>query len=191
MHVFSICDARSEVARFLEIQIENVRLNREWLISKGLQTRKALKAIHDEYIYWIDKLHKRFKVRETVVENITVTVGRAVLAQRLGGDNTFTGNISHTALGTDNTAPVVGDTTLGTETFRKALSSGTDLNNVAFIETFFTAAEVTGTFEEYGNFIDGSGDTDSGQLFNRFLTTITKSATETMNVQSVITFDDA
>jgi hypothetical protein len=86
---------------------------------------------------------------------------------------------------------VVGNTQLGTEVYRKALSSGTYLNNVAYIETFFTAAEVTGTFEEYGMFIDGTGAANSGQLFNRFTSTNIKSATETMNVQSIVTFNDA
>ena len=139
----------------------------------------------------MERLHRDFKKREVVIENVTTTVGRSVLAQRLGGDTTYTGTVNYTALGTDNTAAVVADATLGTETYRKALTSGTDAANVSYLETLFTAAEVNGTFEEYGMFIDGNGSADTGQLFNRFVQSVTKSAIETLNVQSIITFNDA
>ena len=191
VHILSICDARSDKAQFLQELCEEVRIERSYLIRHGLQTRKKLKELHDKYSYYISQLHKYFKLREAVVENTTVTEGRSVLAQRLGGDTTYTGIANYTALGSDNSAAVIGDTALGTETYRKALTSGTDLNNIAYLETFFTASEVTGTFEEYGNFIDGTGAADSGQLFNRFTQTVVKSAVETLNVQSIITFLDA
>lgn len=157
----------------------------------GAKYRKMLDALWQEYRSYVEELERRFKTRELIVENITTTVGRSALAQRLGGDTTYTAIVNYTALGTDNTAPVVGDATLGTETYRKALSSGTDLNNVAYLETFFTASEVSGTFEEYGMFIDGTGTVDTGQLFNRFTATNAKAVTETMNVQSIVTFNDA
>lgn len=156
-----------------------------------LQTDRIFYELWSQYREYIDELHSKYKTNETITKNITTTVGRSVLASRLGGDVTYTGIVNYTALGSDNTAAVVGDATLGNETYRKALSSGTNLNNVAYLETFYTAAEVTGTFEEYGMFIDGSGSADTGQLFNRFVSNITKSGTETLNVQSVITLSDS
>jgi len=197
VHTLVICDGRSDKAQEISEELENVRIRRKWILDnwalgvRGFDLRQVLSELHDQYLYWLKRLHKSFKLREACMENITTTVGRSVLAQRLGGDNTYTGNIAFTALGSDVTAEVVGNTILGTETYRKALSSGADSNNIAYIETFFTASEVSGTFEEYGHFIDGSGTADTGQLFNRWTGSTTKSVTETMNVQSIITFADA
>jgi len=190
LHLLTLCDAKSEVAKDLERQIEKVRINREELLKNGNYNEKAAFELWKIYSYLIEKLHKSFMIRQFRVENITTTVGRSVFAQRLAGVNTYTGNVTHTALGTSNAAPAVGNTTLGTETYRKALSSGTFLNNVSYLETFFTAAEVNGTFEEYGNFIDGTGAANSGQLFNRFIQTVAKSNVETLNVQTTITWSD-
>ena len=191
MHIFSLCKADNYIAQSLETLIENVRIQRLKALESGTLTETLSKKLWDQYQYFIKKLHKDFLVNQFVVENITTTVGRAVLAKRLAGINTYSGNVSHTALGTSATAPSVADTQLGTETYRKALSSGTSSNNISYLETFFTAAEVSGTFEEYGNFIDGSGSANSGQLFNRFTQTVAKSNVETLNVQSIITLNDA
>jgi len=189
-HIITLCDVRNEKAQECERRLEECHLARQLLIKTGEATRGLLKQLWDEYRFHIDRLHK-FKTQEFVVNNITTTVGRSVLAQRLGGDNTYTGNVNYTALGSSNAAPTVADATLGTEVYRKALSSGTDASNIAYVETFFTATETTGTYEEYGMFIDGGAGADTGQLFNRFTQSITKSNVETLNVQSIITLNDA
>jgi hypothetical protein len=190
-HILTFCDARSEKASRLQTLIDLVTVRRNLAISKGEATKAVLRSLWEEYRSYVEDLHKSCKTRELVVENVTVTVGRSVLAQRLGGDTTYTGTVNYCALGADNTVAAVGDATLGTETYRKALTSGTDASNLAYLETFFTASEVTGTFEEFGFFIDGTGSADTGQLFNRFVQSVTKSGTETLNVQSIVTFNDA
>lgn len=191
LHLFTFCDARSDEARNIQEEIEVISRLRNEMILRGEQSEKWLKDQWEKYQELAKILHSKFKVREFLVENITTTVGRAVIARRLSGNTTYTGIVNYTALGTSNTAAVIGDTQLGTETYRKALSSGTYANNIAYLETFFTASEVSGTFQEYGMFIDGTGSANSGQLFNRFLQTVTKSVTETLNVQSTVTFSDA
>lgn len=193
IHILTICDATSVKAQDLQHKIEQVSLQRQYVLKWKDELLKAveLRKLWTEYKYLVEELHKFFKVRESVVHNVTTTNGRSVLVQRLAGVNTYSGNVSHTALGSNNTAPTVGDTTLVTETYRKALSSGTFLNNVGHLETFYSATEVSGTFEEYGMFIDGSAAVDSGQLFNRFTETKVKSLTETLNVNSQITLSDA
>lgn len=190
-HIISICDVSSERAKLLERMIEDVRLKRERLIAAGHGTREALHNLWLEYNVYLAELHKKFLVRQLTIENLTVTVGRSVLMQRLSGTVTYTGIVNYGALGTSATAPVIGNTQLGTETYRKALSSGTFSTNVAYLENFYTATEVSGTFEEYGFFIDGTGAANSGQLFNRFVTTTVKSNTESLNVQSIITLNSA
>ena len=191
VHIISVCKIESAKAISLQDQIEHNAAKRRFLIKTGLATHEQLWNLWEEYNWFLGRLHSLFLVNQIAIENITTTVGRAVFAQILGGDNTFTGNVSHGALGTNATAAVVGNTTLGTETFRKALSSGTDSANTTFLENFYSATDVNGTFEEYGFFIDGSGAADSGQLFNRFTSTIAKSVTESLNVQSQIAWNDA
>jgi len=191
IHTLTLCKATSEVAQKTQEMIEDVRIRRELLMKIGGNIKEELRTLWEEYRYLVGILHKYFKTQEFVVENITTTVGRSVLAQRLGGDVTYTGTVDYTALGDDNTGEVVGDATLGNEVYRKALSSGTDASNIAYLETFFTAAEDADTYEEYGMYIDGAAGADTGQLFNRFTQTITKSNVETLNVQSVVTFQNS
>lgn len=193
VHTLSVCDARSDEAKRLSDFIEVNAAHRRFLLSlaqKGKDVSDKLHRLWGEYRFLVDQLH-RYKVREVCIENMTMTVGRAVFARRLAGNTTYTGIVNYTALGSSSTAVALGDTQLGTEVYRKALSSGTYLNNIAYLETFFTAAETSGTYQEYGNFIDGTGAANSGQLFNRFLQAVTKSAVETLNVQSTITISDA
>ena len=191
VHIVTICDVSSDKAKKLEAQILENTKKRESLLKIGHVSAEKLRELWEEYRWLIKSLHWQFKKAEQIVENITTTNGRATFAQRLGGDTTYTGIVNYTALGDDNTAPVIGDATLGNEVYRKALSSGTDASNVAYLETFFSATETSGTYEEYGMFIDGTGSADTGVLFNRFTSTVTKTLTETLNVQSIITINDA
>lgn len=190
-HIISVCKATSDLAQTMQDKIDEIRLKRQFLMQYGLNTWERLHALWEEYNYYLGILHKKYLVNQVTIENITVTVGRTVIAQRLSGTNTYTLNVSHTALGSSNAAPAVGNTQLGTEVYRKALSSGTNSTTTALIETFYTATETNGTYEEYGMFVDGTGAANSGQLFNRFTTSVTKSVTETLNVQSSIAIADA
>jgi len=170
--------------------ILNDAVDRE-LFSLKQHFERLLRAHYDTYRQMMAELQRFALIRQQTIENITTTVGRAVLAQRLAAITTYTGVVNYCALGSNNTGAVVGDTKLNTEVYRKALSTGAASSNIAYLETFFTKTEVTGTFEEYGFFIDGTGAADSGQLFNRFVGSTTKSGTESLNVQSTITLSDA
>jgi len=212
VHIMSLCDARSEKAQEFSDIFEGLRKKREKVLqNRDLATGKALRQqkgllfvrrIHieaakkchklwEEYQYYKRAYNKLFLVSETVTKNIMTTVGRSVSAQICGGDNTYSGNVNYTALGDDNTAPVIADATLGNETTRKALSSGTDASNITYLETFLTAVEAVDTHEEYGMFIDGAAGADTGQLLNRWIETKVKSNVETLNVQSILTWADA
>lgn len=190
-HIISLCDARKEGAQNLIEKIEEVSLRRQHLIRIGLNTFEAMHDLWLEYCHYLKRLHRKFKTQEFVVENITTTVGRTAIANRMGGSTTYTGIVNYTAVGDDNTAAIEADATLGNETSRKALSSGTNSNATVFLETFFAAAEAVDTHEEFAMFIDGTGSADTGQMVNRFTQTVTKSNTETMNVQSQIALSDA
>lgn len=190
-HLISLAKIATERAERLQgwlVDLGNTRLK---LKRDGLWTPEKAISLHTDFLTIKDELHKYFLTQQFLVENITTTEGRTAIADVIAGVGTYTGVVNYTALGTSSAAPAVGNTQLGTETYRKALSSGTKSSNVAYLETFYTASEVSGTFEEYGMFIDGTGAANSGQILNRFIQSVTKSVTETLNIQSQITLNDA
>jgi hypothetical protein len=167
-HVFDTTSKRA-------IAIEN-EINR--LLKRPLNVRSR-----QTYLELIADLKRLFTVREYAKQNLIVTTGRAVLAQRLANDTTYTGIINYGALGSGDTAPVNGDTTLETEVFRKTVASASDTDNIAFIDFFYSKSDTDGTYEEFGSFIDGTGSADTGQLFNRVLTGgWVKTSSESMTV---------
>lgn len=116
-------------------------------------------------------------------KNLIVTVGRTVLAERLAGGTTYTGEINYGALGDDNTPVTNADVALGNEVFRKVAASQTFDENIAYIDFFYTAADTDGTYEEWATFIDGAAGVDTGQLWSHILTGgWTKSALESLFV---------
>lgn len=137
----------------------------------------------EKYLELVQRLRDTCLVREHSVKNIIVTTGRAVVAQRLANDTTYTGIINYGALGSNATTPVNGNTTLGTEVFRKTVASASDTDNIAFIDFFYSKSDTNGTYEEFGTFIDGTGSADTGQMFTHALTGgWTKTASESMTV---------
>jgi len=122
-------------------------------------------------------------------DNLIPTVGRAQIALALEAALSAIADIeiNFTSLGTGTTAPANGDTTLETETFRKAVASLTSVSNQVFVTAFYTAAEVSGTFREAGIHINGTGSVDSGVLFSRVAINITKSLSETLTIDYTIT----
>lgn len=128
--------------------------------------------------------------RQFEFNNIIPTVGRTVIAMWITGDDTYPADsgANYGSLGTSNTAPTNGDTQLTAETYRKATSSAAFALNVAYLSNFYSATEVSGTFEEAGWHIYGTATANSGQLLSHFLTgTIVKSLTETLTCESALT----
>lgn len=189
-HVLSVCDIGDFRAQRLQEQIESVRIRRAQIIKLGLLTEELAQSLWQEYKDYLFLLHKTYLVNQIVTENITANNGRAVIAQRLANIVTYSGIVNYGALGSDNTGELVTDSTLGTEVYRKALSSGTVSGQTTYLENFYTTTEVSGTFEEYGFFIDGTAAADSGRLLNRFTDSVTKSALQSLNVASTIVLSD-
>lgn len=89
-------------------------------------------------------------VRTIEKYNLIPTVGKTAFAAQMSGDNsTNIGDNLYVALGSNTTTPAAGDTTLGTETLRKAASSTSFSGAVASVATFFSAGEATGTHREF------------------------------------------
>lgn len=176
--IVSIYDTSSPAGDKLEKQIE------------ALIAGPRFEGYREKYLALVKKMRELFLVREHVVENLITTVGRAVVAQRLANDTTYTGIINYGALGTNAGAVSNGDTTLGTEVFRKVVASTSDTNNIAFIDFFYSKADTNGTYEEFGTFIDGTGTIDTGQMWTHALTGgWVKSASESLTVAAQYTIN--
>jgi len=129
----------------------------------------------------------------TTRKNLTTTGGREFLASILCNSSTETNKyITHFAIGDDASAASVGDTALGNEVFRKAVSSALESSNVANISTFLGASEANFDWEEWGHFVDGTGTADSGILFSHHIdSSVSKSSPNTVTVDSTYSLNDA
>lgn len=116
------------------------------------------------------------------VKNLVVTTGKEFIASRMVG--VVDAVMSHLAVGTGATAPVVGNTTLETELSRVALTSGIQTSNTAVYTATVPAGVGTGALTEAGIFNDA---TTGDMLCRTTFTTINKGAADLMTVTWVIT----
>lgn len=119
---------------------------------------------------------------EVVVPNLVVTAGKNLIASRL--KDTTDAAMSHMAIGTGSTAVAAGNTTLGTEAGRVALTSTTvTANAVAYVATF-GAGTGTGAITEAGLFnASSSGD----MLCRTVFSVINKGAADTLGITWTVT----
>jgi hypothetical protein len=114
--------------------------------------------------------------------NLVVTTGLTFLASRAVGTSSTV--MSHMAIGSNSTAPALANTTLGTETGRVALTSGTSSGAVISYVATFGAGVGTGTVAECGLFNASS----SGTLLARSTNiSLTKGANDTLQITWSIT----
>ena len=191
IHLISLFDMRSDRAMQLQKWIQEIERKRAITMQFPKDIRKERLLKLSAQFKTIKEELRKYLTQQYCVENITTTAGRVVSAKLLAGTYGSTGAVTHTAVGDDNTVAVVGNTVLGNETSRKALTDGNTSSNQTLLETFFSTSEAVDTHEEFGMFIDGTGAADSGELFNRFTQTVVKANTESMNVQSTISWNDA
>lgn len=126
------------------------------------------------YILKLRKLHPRFMrwyqlgnlLSTDVHKNVICNAGFNAICRRLANDTTYTGIINKMLLGTGTTTAAAADTQLATEAYRNATASGTASANIAYLTAYFTEAECSGTYKEFGNVIDGTGSANTGQLFS-------------------------
>lgn len=125
----------------------------------------------------------------TIVKNLIPTAGRTAIANWLTNSSPTPASmrLNYTALGTGATAPANGDVQLQTETYRKAIASATNSNNIAYCTAFYTAPETSGTFTEAGIFMNATGVANSGTLFSRVAISITKTTSQSLTIDYTIT----
>src|SRR5712691_493381 len=117
---------------------------------------------------------------------ITITTGgRNLLRNGMSGANDP--RITYVALGTSNTAPTTGDTQLGAEVFRKAVTSYTNgATGEVLINMYLAPGDSVGSNIQEVGFWGGSsasGTANSGVLLARGLYSHTKLITESIQFQ--------
>jgi len=162
-----------------------------WLNNKIDQLMKAGK----NFKKYLEELHRDYTVQTFITHNVSPTVGRAILAKVLTGDETD-GKINYTAVGAGSIQATITQTQLADEIFRKqtaslAYGAGVDAHK-AYITAFYTAGDFTATVREVGLFIQGTGVANSGYLFSRHGKAdsadlpLDKSAAESLSVEYTI-----
>jgi len=127
------------------------------------------------------------EIRSRTCHNLITTAGLTMIAKRLAGEANDC-NITYVAVGTDSTAPAVGDTTLGAELDRNANSYTAYSGTAITVRGYFGPAEAVGAIEEMALFGEAaSAAADSGTMFNHALMSETKTTSETLSIEAVIT----
>ena len=109
-------------------------------------------------------------------KNLIVTAGKALVGNMLIDlDAQHDVGLTWCALGSNNTAPAIGQTQLvnegGGAAMRKAITSKSLLVNVVTLSTFFTGAQSNIAIEEAGIFGTSTAGAavNSGEMFSRWL----------------------
>lgn len=126
-----------------------------------------------------------------VYKNLIVDATLTEMCKRLANSPTVSGVLTHGALGTSATVVAVGDIKLGTESYRKTFATRTQVGNTVECSVFFNPNEVSGTFYEYGTFLDGGATADSGILFSHLNISIIKPSSQSLTADSVYTLSTA
>ena len=123
-------------------------------------------------------------VNDVVVQetnNLVVTAGKEWVADRMNNANTV---MTHMALGTGTTAAAAGDTTLGTEIDRNALTSTTVLTNTIAYACTWAAGDGTGAITEAGIF---DAVTAGDMLARTVFSVVNKGAADSITITWTIT----
>jgi len=121
--------------------------------------------------------------------NIVPSVLRTSLASLISGNTvTPTFKANYIAIWSGSTTPANSDTQLVTETLRGTFTNRFSVDNVAYLDKFFSSSEVWGlTVSELGVFVDWTGSANTWYLLSRILANEIMSATETLTINVTIT----
>ena len=115
------------------------------------------------------------------VDNLVVTAGKNFVADRMKNNSTVMG---YMAVGTGTTAAAAGNTTLGSESDRNALTSTTVTDNaVAYVGTW-AAGDASVEIKEAGLFSASSGGT---MLARTVFSAVNKGASDSLTITWTIT----
>jgi hypothetical protein len=151
-------------------------------LSRGVPVNDGLSIIGHVHLQLFDEFGNLKHEQET--NNLVVTAGKNHIADQLssapGG-----GAMSHMAIGTGSSAAAAGDTALGTETDRNALTSRTDATNVVtYVGTWAPGDGTSAVLREAGIFNAGAAGT---MLARVVYSNIDKQAGDTLTITWTVT----
>jgi hypothetical protein len=120
-------------------------------------------------------------------KNLVVQSGLEFLAALFVGEQSPDTPI-FIALGTGTQAASSTDGKLRVEGIRKGVTFRQRQLNVVRLRAFFLAIEANGDWQEFGVFVAATDVTDSGILFNRLVTPISKASNQVMSIECRLTF---
>ena len=115
------------------------------------------------------------------IDNLVVTAGKNYVADRMKNNSSV---MSHMAIGSGTTAAAAGNTALGTELGRVALTSSTVSNAVVTYVASFAAGTGTGAVTEAGIFTASSGGT---MLCRTVFSVVNKGSADSMTITWTVT----
>lgn len=147
-----------------------------------MQNLENIKVTGELYIEVRNEFNEIIDTR--YVPNLVVTTGRNWIIGRMTGTPPVL--MSHIAIGSDNTAPVVGQTTLLNQLARVALSSTNTTGNTITYTALFDAGVGTGSLVEAGIFNDPTAGT---MLARTTFGVLTKAAGDIVTIAWTITIN--
>lgn len=117
------------------------------------------------------------------IKNLITTVGLGMVIDLMHAGGPADGKIRYMAVGSDNTAPAIGQTQLIAETFRKAFTTQAEVTAISLKTTTYLApAEAVGAIEEIGWFATATATAaaNSGVMVSRILYSRNKTAIESI-----------
>ena len=124
--------------------------------------------------------------RISYYKNTIVNAGKDAILSHIGGLNVNSNpaEITYGAVGTDSTAIVAGDTTLGTELKRNVTIQVSESSQTLTMRVYYSPGTATGTIREFGWFGEAAtGSADSGTLFNRVMLNEVIAGTDSLTVE--------
>ena len=121
---------------------------------------------------------------ERTIKNLVVTAGKVFIASRIAG--TASAVMSPLAIGTGAVTPAAGDTTLGAEAGRVALTSTTPSSNTVVFVATVGAGTGTGAITEAGLFNAASAGT---MLCRTTFSVINKGASDSITATWTLTIN--
>ena len=115
------------------------------------------------------------------IDNLVVTAGKNYVADRMKNNSSV---MSHMAIGSGTTAAAAGNTALGTELGRVALTSSTVSNAVVTYVASFAAGTGTGAVTEAGILTASSGGT---MLCRTVFSVVNKGSADSMTITWTVT----
>lgn len=145
-----------------------------------MQTNESLKMVGRLKIEVFDAEGKTKEVKE--IPNLVVTAGKGYIASRM--KDTTAGAMSHMAVGTNNTAPAAGDTSLNTELARVALTSTSVSGAVVTYVASYPPGTATGALVEAGIL---NASTAGTLLCRTTFSVINKGSSDSMTITWTVT----